>query len=112
MRTVAGHACRRCRPRRPAQACQAGSPQPCRPIIAWRTEAGSLPRQLKRQERPGVCPALALAVAVAFVGKLQAKALRILLQATRHSPGAKRTALFPATVRSPNCLSALAARKR
>ena len=52
------------------------------------TKPPSLPRQFERQKRPTPCPALALAVTVAFVGELQANALQILLQAAGHSPGA------------------------
>src|SRR5690242_11924839 len=70
-----------------------------------------LPGQFKRQKRPGARTTLALAIAIAFVGELQTKTLRILLQAPGHAPSAIGTALLPAAVRSPNRLRALTARK-
>ena len=70
------------------------------------------PWKFERQKRTGVRSALSLTIAVAFVGELQAKALRILLQAARHSPGAIGTALPPAPIGGPDRLSPLAARER
>jgi hypothetical protein len=86
----------------------------CCTVVRTRMACGIflLPGQFKRQKRPGARTTLALAIAVAFVGDFQTKALRILLQTAGHAPSAIGTALLPAAVRSPNRLRTFTARKR
>jgi hypothetical protein len=69
------------------------------------------PGKLDRQKRPASGTAFALAISLAFVSELQATALRILLEAAGHAPGAIGATFSPTRARSPYRVRALAARE-
>src|SRR5262249_58431920 len=74
--------------------------------------AGLIPREFDRKQRAASGAASALAIAIAFVGDLQAAPLRIFFKAASQTPGAIGATVHPAPVRGPDRCGALAARKR
>jgi hypothetical protein len=75
------------------------------------TRRALIPREFDRKEWPTPRAALALAIAIALVGKFEAAALRIFFQTACKTPRAVRTTSAPTGARSPDRLGALAARK-
>jgi hypothetical protein len=73
---------------------------------------GLIPRKFERKQRTTPGAASALAIAIAFVGELQAATLRIFFKAASQAPSTVGATVAPAPVRRPDRFRALAARKR